>query len=55
MVDTVLDEKRETFRERAKTFLATKVNATRYYYDFIMERYQKNNAPIKNASWESTY
>lgn len=41
MVDAVLNEKRETFRDRAKTFLATKVNATRYYFDFIMERYMR--------------
>ena len=30
---------REVFRERSKTFLATMVNSTRYYYDFIVERY----------------
>ena len=55
MVDTVLEEKRETYHERAKTFLDTKVNATRYYYDFIMDRYQKNKSPIKDPAWKSTY
>ncbi len=55
MVDRVLDENREVYRERSKTFLDTKVNATRYYYDFIVDRYQKNSAPIKNPSWKSTY
>jgi len=55
MVDEVLSQPREVFRERGKTFLGTKVNATRYYYDFITERYQKNKAPIQNPSWKSTY
>ncbi len=44
MIDTVLNEKREIFRERSKIFLDTKINATRYYYEFILERYQKNKA-----------
>ena len=55
MVDIVLEENRETYRERARTFLATKVNATRYYYDFIVDRYQKNKSPLKDPAWKSTY
>lgn len=55
MVDNVLNEAREVYRERSKTFLGTKVNATRYYFDFIMNRYQKNGKPLKNPSWKSTY
>ena len=43
MVDSVLNEKREVYRERSKTFLATKENATQYYFDFIVNRYQKNS------------
>lgn len=45
MVDRVLDEKRETYRERSKAFLATKENATQYYFDFINERYRQNGKP----------
>ncbi len=55
MVDEVLRQDPEVFHERGKTFLDTKVNATRYYYDFIVNRYQKNKVPIQNPSWKSTY
>jgi hypothetical protein len=48
MVDQVLAEKREVYRERSKTFLATKENATQYYYDFIVNRYQKNSKTRPN-------
>jgi hypothetical protein len=39
MVDRVLAEDREVYRERGETFVASKENVTRYYFDFIMQRY----------------
>lgn len=55
LVDNILKQDRETIRESAKTFLKTKLNVTRYLFDFITDRYQKKNIPIHNASWESSY
>ena len=39
MVDRVLAEDREVYRQRGETFVASKENVTRYYFDFIMQRY----------------
>jgi uncharacterized protein len=47
MVDQVLAEDRQVYRDRAKKFVASKLNASRYYYDFIVNRYVKKN---KNLS-----
>ena len=55
MVDEVLHTDRQVYRDRAKAFLETKVNVTRYYYDFIVNRYQKKSAPIQDPSWKSSY
>ncbi len=43
MVDKVLEENREVYRERAKVFLDTKVDVTRFYYEFITQRYNKKS------------
>lgn len=39
VVDKVLEEDRQVFRDRAAHFVSTKTNATRFYYEFIKERY----------------
>lgn len=48
LVDKVLAEDREIYRERAKIFVASKLNASRYYYDFIVNRYVKKNKNLLN-------
>ncbi|MCB9284855.1 MAG: DUF354 domain-containing protein [Lewinellaceae bacterium] len=43
MVDFVLAQDRESYREKAKAFVDSKVNVSRYYYDFIVNRYSKKS------------
>lgn len=43
IVEKVLQEDRQIYRDRAAHFVSTKTNATRFYYEFIKERYM--NAP----------
>lgn len=52
LVDRVLAEDRQTYRERSQTFLATKDNATRFYFDFIIGRYAKNGQKQADPSWQ---
>ena len=55
LLDAILNKDRETIRESSRAFLQTKVNVTRYLYDFIQKRYQNKNSPIHQTSWESSY
>lgn len=55
LVDEILQTDKKTYLERSKSFLETKVNVTRYLYNFILERYAKNTVPVNKASWESSY
>lgn len=50
MVDKVLAEDREVFRERGHTFVNSKENVTRYYYEFIKNRYAKKGAGISEPT-----
>ncbi|MBK7410530.1 MAG: DUF354 domain-containing protein [Saprospirales bacterium] len=43
MVDHVLAQDRESYREKARAFVASKVNVSRYYYEFITNRYSKKS------------
>ncbi len=52
LVEKVLTEDRQTYRERSRTFLATKDNATRFYFDFIINRYAKNGKTHPDSSWQ---
>lgn len=47
-VDYVLSKDRESYREKGRKFVASKVNVSRYYYNFIRKRYL--NKPAKAAS-----
>ena len=47
-VDYVLSQDRESYRAKAKAFVESKVNVSRYYYDFIRKRY--SNKIDKKAS-----
>ncbi len=40
-VETTLNEDRQVYRERAAHFVSTKLNATRFYHEFIRERYME--------------
>ena len=44
LVEDILKEDRETFRERSRQLLADKVNVTRFLYDFIQKNYVKASA-----------
>jgi hypothetical protein len=44
LVDDILKENREVFRERSRQLLADKVNVTQYLYDFIRKNYVKSEA-----------
>ena len=44
LVDKVLAEPRETYRNRSQVFVNSKENVSRFYYDFIMNRYAKKSA-----------
>ena len=47
-VDYVLAQERESYREKAKVFVDSKVNVSRYYYNFIRKRYvNKMNKSLK--------
>ena len=53
LIDQILAQDREAFRERRSQLLASKVNVTDYLYDFIVNRYVKSRAsaglkPINN-------
>lgn len=52
LVDRALAEDRQTYRERSQTFLATKDNATRFYFDFIIGRYAKSGQKQADPSWQ---
>ncbi|MBX2889860.1 MAG: DUF354 domain-containing protein [Saprospiraceae bacterium] len=42
LVDEILGQDRQAFREKSKKMLAEKVNVTQFLYDFIQEKYMKN-------------
>lgn len=42
LVDEILQQDREIFRERSKKLLTDKINVTQYLYDFIINRYQNH-------------
>ena len=44
IVDEILKENREVFRERSRQLLADKVNVTQFLYDFIQKNYVKAKA-----------
>jgi predicted glycosyltransferase len=44
LVDEILKENREVFRQRSRQLLADKVNVTQFLYDFIQKNYAKAEA-----------
>ncbi len=44
LVDNILKQDRESFRERSRHLLADKVNVTQFLYDFIQKNYVKQKA-----------
>ena len=44
LVDNILKQDRESFRERSRRLLADKVNVTQFLYDFIQKNYVKQKA-----------
>ncbi len=52
LVEGVLAEDRQVYRKRSQAFLATKDNATRFYFDFIIGRYAKDSQKQPDPSWQ---
>ena len=46
LVDEILRQDRETFRQRREKLLADKVNVTRYFFNFIKEKYMGQPAAV---------
>lgn len=42
LVDDILKQNRESFREKSKKLLADKVNVTQFLYDYILKKYVKD-------------
>ncbi|TNE47347.1 MAG: DUF354 domain-containing protein [Bacteroidetes bacterium] len=55
LVEDILGRDKEHYIQKSREFLQTKVNVTRYLYDFIQERYGKSGAHLNKATWESIY
>ena len=55
LVDDILSKKKEEYVKSSREFLKTKVNVTRYLYDFILERYGNSGAHVNKTSWGSSF
>ena len=45
LVDEILAQDREVFRDRRNKLLSEKINVTRYLYDFVNDRYGNGQSP----------